>query len=350
MLFRSQDPEAFRAAQEELRAAETAVRDAEMAESGGPAGVMRRPMGAGPAAPAAPAAPGVSSAYPDESQRGTAAGLASLPGAGPAAGPQTPPAAPRPPAPPAPPGAPAGPAAPAAPSPGAPAEGLASLVDKTATGMMNIDPEAKQKAMEDRIRAAYALTPEQKAVYEQGIAQRQKMFDESYDPEKLRQRQIAQALMGAGGRRYGEFAGAAQAGRAFEDQTRAQKLKDFEGLQKSREGLVGLEREGIKPSIEGGLAMLKEASTGQRSGLEAGYKRVEGALDRDSKERIARDSNRIQLQIKQAMQDQTIEMRRQGFMQDINKTETHALGDLQKGPIAKAAACLEQIKIGRAHV
>ena len=131
---------------------------------------------------------------------------------------------------------------------------------------------------------------------------------------------------------------------SYDEAQRQAKIKDFDALQKSREGLVGLEREGIKPSIEGGLAALKEYSTSQRGGLEAGYKRVEGALDRDSKERIARDSNRIQLQIKQAMQDQTLEMRRQGFMQDINKTETHALGDLQKGPIAKAAAGLEQIK------
>ena len=257
-----------------------------------------------------------------------------------------PPAAPtvRPPAAAAPGGAPAGPAAPAAPSPGAPAEGLASLVDKTATGMMNIDPEAKQKAMEDRIRAAYELTPEQKAVYTQGIAQRQKMFDETYDPEKQRQQGLIKYLLGAGGRRYGEFAGGAEAGMSYDEAQRQAKIKDFDALQKSREGLVGLEREGIKPSIEGGLVALKEYSTSQRGGLEAGYKRVEGALDRDSKERIARDSNRIQGMIAQATRDQTLEIRRQGFLQDINKTETRALGDLQKGPIAKAAAGLEQIK------
>lgn len=340
---RQQDPEAFRAAQEELRAADDAVRAAEFAESGGPAGVMRRPMGAGPVAPAAPATPAgpaVSDTYPDESRRGAAAGLTAPTGAAPQV---PPPAAPtvRPPT--AMPGA--GPAAPAAaPAQGAPADGLASLVDKTATNMMNIDPEAKQRAMEDRIRAAYALTPEQKAVYDQGIAQRQKMFEETYDPEKQRQQGIIKYLLGAGGRRYGEFAGGAEAGMSYDEAQRQAKIKDFDALQKSREGLVGLEREGIKPSIEGGLAALKEYATGQRGGLEAGYKRVEGALDRDSRERIARDSNRIQGMIAQATRDQTLEIRRQGFMQDINKTETRALGDIQKGPIAKAAAGLEQIK------
>lgn len=339
---RQQNPEGFRAAQAELDAADAALQDAERAESGGPAGVMRRSMGA-PAAPTPPAPP-VSAAYPDETQRGSAAGLTAAPAA-----PRVPPpaaptvsgiATPRP-------AAPAGtaaPAAPAAPAPGAPADGLASLVDKTATNMMNIDPEARQKAMEERVRAAYALTPEQRAVYEQGTAQRQKMFDETYNPERQREQGLIKYLLGAGGRRYGEFAGGAEAGMSYDEAQRQNKIKDFEALQKGREGLIGLEREGIKPSIEGGLAALKEYATGQRAGVEAGYKRVEGALDRESKERIARDSNRIQGMIAQATRDQTLEIRRQGFLGDINKLETNSLNDVRKGPVAKAAAGLEQLK------
>lgn len=244
------------------------------------------------------------------------------------------------------PAAPAAPGVPAAPAaaPGAPAGGLASLVDKTAEGMMTQDPEARQKAMEDRIRAAYALTPEQKAVYEQGIAQRQKMFDEAYDPERQQREGLKQYLLGAGGRRYGEFAGGAKSAMGYDEEQRQAKLKDFEAMQKSREGLVSLEREGIKPSIEGGLKALEVGEAGRRTGLEAGTRRVEGALDRDSRERISREGNRIQAMIAQATRDQTLEIRRQGFLGDINKTETRALSDLQKGPIGKAIAGLEQMK------
>jgi len=239
--------------------------------------------------------------------------------------------------------APAAPATPAA-APGAPAGGLTSLVDKTAEGLMTQDPAAVDRAKQEEIRKLYQLTPEQRAIYDQGIAQRQKMFDEAYDPERQRREGLKQYLIGAGGRRYGEFAGGAGAAMGYDETQRQAKLKDFEAVQKAREGLVGLEREGIKPSIEGGLTALKEASTGQRSGLEAGTRRVEGALDRDSRERISREGNRIQAMIAQATRDQTLETRRQGFLGDINKTETRALSDLQKGPIGKAIAGLEQMK------
>lgn len=289
------------------------------------------------------------------------------PVAPPAAAAPTPPAPPRPAAPPpvaappvaaTPPNVPATPAAPAAPpasAPGAPAAGLPALVDKTATNLMTQDPAAKQEAMEKRIREMYNLTPDQRRVYEQGTAQRQKMFDEAYNPEKMREDQLIAFLTGAGGRRYGVLGAGAQASAGMERSQREQRLKDFEAMQKGREGLVSLEREGIKPSIEGGLAALREASTGQRSGLEAGYKRVEGELDRnakkiegqldrESREKIAAESNRIQLEIKRAMQEQTSEAARARIMQDINRLEQRGLDGLQKGPIGIAIRNLEQIK------
>ena len=260
---RQQDPEGFRAAQEELRAAEDAIRAAEMAESGGPAGVMRRSMGAGPAGPAAtaparPAGPAVSETYPDETQRGSAAGLASLPAAAPAR-----------------PAAPAGPAAtaPAAarpPAPGTPPVSMIPGLKESIEQDVARDPEAAQRSQEDRIRKMFELTPEQRAVYEQGIAQRQKMFDEQYDPERQRREGLKQFLIGAGGRRYGEFGGGAASGIAYDEGQRAQRLKDFEAMQKSREGLVGLEREGIKPAIEGGLKGLEQAGAQRRQGQASG--------------------------------------------------------------------------------
>lgn len=337
--------------QRERNAAREADREAErqrrIAERGGeiipPSPFLERaPL----PTPGAPAGPAVSSVYPDESRRGAAA---SLPGPGAPAAPAAP-AAPRMPAAPtaaAPaalrPAAPAAPA-PAAPAAGAPAAGLPGLVDKTATEQMQRDKDAERKSMMDEIRQAYALTPEQRAVYEQGTAQRQKMFDETYDPERQRREGIKQFLLGAGGRRYGVLGGAAQTAAAYDEGQRVQKLKDFEAMQKGREGLVSLEREGIKPSIEGGLKALEVAEAGKRSGLEAGYKRVEGALDRESREKVAADNNRIQGMIAQATREQTLELRRGALMQDINKTETRALSDLQKGPIAKSIANLEQIK------
>ena len=132
------------------------------------------------------------------------------------------------------------------------------------------DPLAMQREQEDRIRAAYALTPEQRRVYEEGITQRRQMFDEAYNPDRMRREGIKQFLLGGGGRRYGEFGGGARAARAYDEGARAQRRKDFEDLQKSREGLIGLERAGIAPSIEGGLKGLEAGSNLRRTGQASG--------------------------------------------------------------------------------
>jgi hypothetical protein len=132
------------------------------------------------------------------------------------------------------------------------------------------DPEAAQRAQEDRIRALYALTPEQRAVYEQGIAQRKQMFDEMYDPERQRQEGLIRFLTGAGGRRYGEFGAGAQAGIAYDEAQRRGRLRDFDAMQKAREGLVTLERAGIAPSVEAGLKGQEAASAQRRQGQAAG--------------------------------------------------------------------------------
>lgn len=284
---RQQNPEGFRAAQEELRAAEAALADAQKAYSAemsaagldrpvmsrqdiGAAGRYQRAEGA----PTTPAGPPVSAAYPDETTRGSAAGLAALPRG---------PAAPAAPAAAAVPSAPAA-AAPSAAAPAAAPAGLPAALPKPTMPSVSMipglkesieadvgrDPEAAQRAQEERIRKMYELTPEQRAVYQQGIAQRQKMFEEAYDPERQRQEGLKRFLIGAGGRRYGEFGAGAGAGMAYDEGQRAQRLKDFEALQKSREGLVGLEREGIKPAIEGGLKGLEVTGGLRRQGQASG--------------------------------------------------------------------------------
>jgi hypothetical protein len=209
---------------------------------------------------------------------------------------------------------------------------------------MRQDPEARRRTTQDEIRAAYALSPEQRAVYEQGIAQRRKMFDETYDPERQRNEGIKQFLLGAGGRRYGVLGGAAQTARAYDEGQRVQRLRDFEGLQKSREDLVGKEREGIRPSIEGGFKALEQSSLNQRGGLDAATKRVEGALDRTSREAIARESARVQAAIAQATRDQTLEMNKARLSQDVNKLEERGIAEVQRGPVAKTITNLESLK------
>jgi hypothetical protein len=197
------------------------------------------------------------------------------------------PVAPRPPAGPA--AAAAGPAMPSAAGPAGPAAaaGPAALppVQLGAVGPANdfgtklqaaalknaeIDPSVRQLTEEQRVEARTALTPEQRKVYEEGIGGLQKMYQEQYDPERQRREGITRALIGAGGRNYGEFAGAAEAGMRYNDQQRAAKLKEFGNIQDARTGLIGIDRTNVKDAIGAGQKAYEQSSMGQRQGLQSG--------------------------------------------------------------------------------
>jgi hypothetical protein len=236
----------------------------------------RKPLdlpGAPAASPPAPAAAAPQAAVPP---------AAKLPPANVVAAAQ---AAPKPPAPPAAPRLPgAAPAAPAAPGiaglpaalpqvePGVvgPANDFGKKLEAAALKNAEIDPAARQLDEEKRVEGRMALTPEQRKVYEEGIGGLQKMYQEQYDPERQRQEGIKRALIGAGGRRYGEFAGAATAGMNYDDQQRAAKLKEFGDVQNARTGLIGIDRANVKGGIEAGQKTYDQSSMTQRQGMESG--------------------------------------------------------------------------------
>jgi len=210
-----------------------------------------------------------------------------------AAGPQAavpPPAAPPAPRPPPAPGAPPAPKPPGLPGlPGAagaagaagappqvplgtvgPANDFGRKLEAAALKNAEIDPAARQLEEEKRIENRMALTPEQRKVYEEGIGGLQKMYNEQYDPERQRQEGLKRALIGAGGRRYGEFAGAATAGMNYDEKQRAAKLKEFGDVQNARTGLIGIDRANVKGGIEGGQKAYEQSSISQRQGLDSG--------------------------------------------------------------------------------
>ena len=114
------------------------------------------------------------------------------------------------------------------------------------------------------------------------------MYKEQYDPERLQREGLKRALIGAGGRRYGEFAGAATAGMDYDEKMRAAKLKEFGDVQKARTGLIDIDRAAVKEGIGAGQKAYEQGSLSQRQGLESGSRLygtdVESrnkALDRD---------------------------------------------------------------------
>ena len=265
---RQQDPEGYKAAEEASRQAQDDVVAAERAITGGPAGVMRRPMGAPvPAVPAVapvpPAlspedkamrqAPVVAPAAPVAAAPATVAvpkppGIVSLPGAAGAAA--TPPQVPL--------------------GTVAPANDFGARLQ--AADLKNAEINSKNEKLEEeqRITDKMALKPEERKVYEEGIAGLQKMYQEQYDPERQRQEGLKRFLIGAGGRRYNEFGGGAGTAMDYDTAQRNAKLKEFGDVQAARTGLIGLDRANVKGGIEAGQKAYEQSSMTQRQGAESG--------------------------------------------------------------------------------
>jgi hypothetical protein len=163
------------------------------------------------------------------------------------------------------PGAAGAPPAGAAPAPAIP--DFDARVKKASLAAAELDYMKQGRDEEARVEKRTALTPEQRGVYQEGIGGLQKFYDEQYDPERQRREGIKRSLIGAGGRRYGEFAAGAEAGMSYDDKQRAAKLKEFGDIQGAKTGLIGLDRGAVKSGIEAGAAVAKEGATTQRQGL-----------------------------------------------------------------------------------
>jgi hypothetical protein len=259
-----------------------------------------------------------------------------------AAGPKAvmPPAAPRPPAPPTVPRPPAPPGIAGLPGAAGPANDFGKKLEAAALKNAEIDPAARQLSEEKRITDKVALTPDQRKVYDEGIAGLQGMYKEQYDPERQRQEGIKRALIGAGGRRYGEFAGAAQAGMAYDDQQRAAKLKEFGDVQKARTGLIDIDRANVKEGIGAGQKAYEQGSLSQRQGLESGSRLYstdvgsrDKALDRVIEklkvdaQNAATTANRENLSFERA---RTLYGT---LMQRVQKAESDLQENFEKGPL-----------------
>lgn len=196
------------------------------------------------------------------------------------AGPQAavPPSAPAPMAPPQ-----AGPRPPAPPRPaqqglgglpnaqmGPPEDTVASALNRQTVSALKTNPQADKLAEEARIEGRLKPTPEQRAVYDEGIAGLRGMYEQDFDPELQRREGIKRYLLGMGGRSMGEFAGGAGAAMDYDTRQRAQKRERFNELQGKREGLIGLDRAAVTGGIEGGFKTFDQSSQLLRSGLQAG--------------------------------------------------------------------------------
>ena len=153
---------------------------------------------------------------------------------------------------------------------GPPMDTVQNAVERQTISALKTNPQADKLAEEKRIEDRLKLTPEQRAVYDEGIAGLKKFYDRDFDPEMQRREGIKRYLLGMGGRRTGEFAGGAGAAMDYDTAQRNQQRTRFGEMQKSREGLIGLDRAAVTGGIEGGFKTFDQSSQLLRSGLQAG--------------------------------------------------------------------------------
>jgi hypothetical protein len=153
---------------------------------------------------------------------------------------------------------------------GPPEDTLGNALTRQSVAAMNIDPKAEKIAEEKRIENRLKLTPEQRAVYEEGIAGLRGMYERDFDPELQRREGIKRYLIGMGGRSMGEFAGGAETAMNYDTAQKNQQRARFNEMQKSREGLIGLDRGAVSGGIEGGFKAYEQSGQTQRTGLTAG--------------------------------------------------------------------------------
>ena len=153
---------------------------------------------------------------------------------------------------------------------GPPEDTLQNALRRQSIAGMNIDPKAEKLAEEKRIEDRLKLTPDQRAVYDEGIAGLKKFYDRDFDPELQRREGIKRFLIGMGGRSQGEFAGGAETAMNYDTAQKQQQRARFNEMQKSREGLIGLDRGAVTGGIEGGFKTYEQTGQTQRNALTAG--------------------------------------------------------------------------------
>jgi len=170
-------------------------------------------------------------------------------------------------------------------------QSLPTDVAGTASTLMNQDPRVAQQEEERRIQAKLELTPQQRAIYESGVAERQRMMAELQNPERLRDEALRRGLMAASG--GGTFASVGTGIMNTETQQRTAQQKAFEEMQKAREGLVGIDRQAVVDAINAGKGIGAQVSKERTDGLTQGRSLFGDLATLESQERDRLTRERI---------------------------------------------------------
>jgi hypothetical protein len=225
--------------------------------------------------------------------------------------------------------------------PGAsPAGGLQSIMEEAAKKQVGRDPVAEAKAKRAEAAAALGYTPEEQAKFKANQEGLEALNKEQFDPEKLRQEQLEDFLLGgAGHSTMGITLGSAgKAGVSRKRQQDALKYARMGELAKRGEDFLEKGRATREKGFELGEKSAESAEAGSRQGLASGTAMVDAdkqmevaGLDRASREKIANIQASVQREVNKATKEGTLELKRQTFMLAIKEAEAKAVEEAKKG-------------------
>jgi hypothetical protein len=225
--------------------------------------------------------------------------------------------------------------------PGAsPAGGLQGIMEEAAKKQVGRDPVAEAKAKRAEAAAALGYTPEEQAKFKANQEGLEALNKEQFDPEKLRQEQLEDFLLGgAGHSTMGITLGSAgKAGVSRKRQQDALKYARMGELAKRGEDFLEKGRATREKGFELGEKSAESAEAGSRQGLASGTAMVDAdkqmevaGLDRASREKIANIQASVQREVNKATKEGTLELKRQTFMLAIKEAEAKAVEEAKKG-------------------
>jgi hypothetical protein len=187
-------------------------------------------------------------------------------------------------------------------NPAAPVDPFTQALKTSAQEQFQRKPQDERQAEEARIRAMLEF-PEERQRRRGSIDQFRGLYEQDFDPERQRREGIRRFLLGAGGRRYNEFGGGAQAALDYDDNQRKSQLNRLKGMEEMEQGLFSLTENAVKGGIGAGRSVFEQAETGKRTGITAGQgivdsekRSADAALDRDLRRieaRLKEDANKI---------------------------------------------------------
>lgn len=176
------------------------------------------------------------------------------------------------------------------------------------------DPMRMKAEEEARISKLLGISPEEKALYQQGVKDLEKLYAREMDPKAQRDRELTEFLLGAAGRTSLGSIMAGGAARAEAERRRnvAEQIKGLESIQKKRLEPMGIARAALEKGIGAGQSAATLGKEMRGQDIQSRDKELDRIVDR---EKLS-----VQAEANAALRDQNNFYRLNTALAAVNRT------------------------------